>query len=290
MTEKKEKFLGWYFDIPLVWRILIALVLGAVAGLVVGPDIVVIEPLGTLMLKLLKMIILPLIFFAIVMGIGNTPASKIGRVAGKILVYYLVTTMIAAAFGVALSHVFKPGLGSNLTYAEATIEGTKLETPSIGNIFLNMIPDNVAASFAKGSYLQVLVFSVFFGLAVSFLRDSKDDRTQKGVMTVYRFCQGGADIMFKITQAVLQYTPIGVFALIAEVFAQEGTRVIGSLGTLILACYTGYLLQIFIVYGLLLSIFGIDFRKFLAMTKDAILMAFATRSSSAVLPLSLKIS
>lgn len=290
MAEKRKRFLGWYFDTPLVWRVLIALVLGAIAGLTVGPDIAVLEPLGTLMLKLLKMIILPLIFFAIVMGVGGTPASKIGRVAGKILVYYLLTTMFAAAFGVALAHVFKPGLGLNLTGAAAVAEGTKLETPSVSSVFLNMIPDNVAASFAEGSYLQVLVFAVFFGLAVSFLRDSKDDRIQEAVMTVYRFCEGGAEIMFRITQAVLQYTPIGVFALIAVVFAQEGTRVIGSLGTLIFACYVGYLLQIFVVYGLLLSIFKIDFRKFLAKAKDAMLMAFATRSSSAVLPLTLKIS
>lgn len=290
MMGEKNKLLGWYFDTPLVWRILIALILGAITGFIVGPDIVIIEPLGTIMLRLLKMIILPLIFFAIVMGVGSTQASKIGRVAGKILAYYLITTMSAAIFGVALAHIFKPGLGLNLTGTEAAPKSHKLGTPSLSSLLLNIIPDNIAVSFVEGSYLQVLVFAIFFGLAISFLRDSKNDRTREAVMTVYRFCEGGAEIMFTITQAVLQYTPIGVFALIAEVFAQGGMQVIGSLGTLILACYTGYLFQIFVVYGVLLSVSKFNFRKFLSASKDAMLMAFATRSSSAVLPLSLRIS
>ncbi|HHY05270.1 MAG TPA: dicarboxylate/amino acid:cation symporter [Thermoanaerobacterales bacterium] len=289
MAEKK-KFLGWYFDTPLVWRILIALVLGAIIGLIVGPDIAVVEPFGTLMLKLLQMVVLPLIFFAIVVGVGGTPASKIGKIAVKILVYYTVTTVFAAACGIALAHIFKPGLGANLAGAAAAVEGAKLETPSVSSILLNMVPDNVVGAFVEGSYLQVLLFASFFGLAISFLRDSKDDRVRNAVMAVYTFCEGGSEIMFTITQAVLEYTPVGVFALISVVFAQEGIRVIGSLGKLITACYIGYLFQIFVVYVLLLSIFKLDFRKFFANAKDVMFMAFATRSSNSVLPLSLTTS
>ncbi len=287
-TKKKRRFLGWYFDTPLVWRILIALILGAIIGLIVGPKIAVIEPLGTLMLRLLKMVILPLIFFSIVMGVGGTPASKMGRIAGKILVYYIITTICAAAFGVALAHIIKPGLGANLTNVSAATEDIKIETPSISDTLLNIVPDNAVAAFAEGSYLQVLIFALFFGLAISFLRDSKDDRIREAVTTVYRCCEGGSEIMFTITQAILEYTPVGVFALISVVFAQEGIQVMGSLGKLILACYIGYLFQIFVVYAILLSGSKLDFRKFFKNAKNVILMGFASRSSNAVLPLSLK--
>lgn len=289
MVNKQKKLLGWYFDIPLVWRILTALIAGAIIGMIVGPKIVAIEPLGTLMIKLLKMIILPLIFFAIVMGVGSMPASKIGRVAGKILVYYFGTTLFAAGAGVVLANIFKPGLGIVLSGAAAAESGT-VSNPAIGEILLNMVPENVAAAFANGAYLQVLVFALFFGLAVSFLRDSKDERISEAVITVYKFCEGGAEIMFAITNAVLQYTPIGIFALISIVFAEQGTKFISSAAMVIVLCYVGYAFQLFVVYGTFLSINKLSFFKFLARAKDATLMAFATRSSGATLPLTLRVA
>ncbi|KYO67311.1 dicarboxylate/amino acid:cation symporter [Thermovenabulum gondwanense] len=289
MVEKQKRFLGWYFGTPLVWRILIALIIGAIVGLIVGPKIAVIEPLGTLMIKLLKMIILPLIFSAIVTGVGGMPASKIGRVAGKILLYYVSTTVFAATFGLLFSQIFKPGLGLSLSGTAA--EGAAVQTPSVSSVLLNMVPDNVAASFANGAYLQVLVFAVIFGIAISFLRDAKDDTIREAVLTVYKFCQGTAELMFSITKGVLEYSPIGVFALISVLFAQEGTKVIGSVAKLVLTCYIGYAFQLLIVYGLLFTILAkLSYAKFIAKAKDAMLMAFATRSSSATLPLTLKVA
>ena len=133
MAQRRKGWLSWYFGTPLVWRILIALVAGAIIGLVVGPGIAVIEPLGTLMLKLLKVIILPLIFSAIVMSIGGMEISRLGRVAVKILVYYLLTTIFATTFGLVLAHIFKPGLGLSLT--GVSCEGATVETPSIRMYF-----------------------------------------------------------------------------------------------------------------------------------------------------------
>jgi Na+/H+-dicarboxylate symporter len=289
MAEKKQSnWLGWYFGTSLAVRVLIALVLGAIVGLLVGPKIAVIEPLGTLMIKLLKMIILPLIFFAIVSGVGGTAASRIGRVAWKILLYYFTTTVLAATFGLILAHIFKPGLGLSLGGTSA--QGVTVETPSVVGTLLNMVPDNVVAAFANGAYLQVLIFALIFGLAVSFLRESKDDTIKEAVMAVYGFCYGGAQIMFTITKWVLEYSPIGVFALISTLFAQQGTKVIGSAAMLILVCYIGYATQLFVVYGGLLTAFKINFWKFLARAKDAMLMAFSTRSSSATLPVTLKVA
>ncbi|MZQ99555.1 MAG: cation:dicarboxylase symporter family transporter [Acidaminobacter sp.] len=287
--KKRKKVLGWYFGIPLVWRILTALVLGSITGLVVGPSIAVLAPLGDLMLRLLKMIILPLIFFAIVMGVGSMPASKIGRVAGKILLYYFGTTLFAAGAGLVISNIFKPG--RNLTFSgTAAVESATVNSPSIGSVILNMVPENVAASFTNGAYLQVLVFALFFGLAVSFLRDHKDSRISEAVITVYKFCEGGAEIMFAITNAVLQYTPIGIFALISIVFAEQGTKLITSAAMVIGLCYLGYAIQLFFVYGGFLTLNGLSFWKFMSRAKEATLMAFATRSSGATLPLTLRVS
>jgi len=286
---KKKRFLGWYFRIPVVWRILAGFALGIFAGLIIGPSITVVEPLGNLMLKLLQMVVLPLIFFAIVVGFGSTSIFEIGNIAKKIFCYYLFTTLLAATFGLLLAHVFKPGLGMTFAVGESVANNsTKLGDTSISDVFLNLFPDNVIASFAKGSYLQVLIFAIFFGLAISCLRDSKDTRVRDAVRAVYTFCEGGAEIMIKITQGVLEYTPVGVFALIAVLFAQRGLNIIGGLGKLITACYSGYLFQVLVVYGFFLMLFKVDLRKFFAKVKDPMLMAFATRSSSATLPLSIK--
>ncbi len=286
---KKKRFLSWYFDTPIVWRVLIALVLGAIVGLVVGPSITVLEPFGTLMIKLLQLVVLPMIFFSIVVGVGGTPASKLGRIAGKIMTYYIVTTIFAATFGLILGHVFDPGLGANLT-GTAGAEIAASEAPPVSEVLLNMVPSNAIAAFAQGEYLQVLIFATLVGLAVSFLSDSEDEKVRNAVLNVLDVCRGGSEIMFKITHGVLQYTPIGVFALISAIFATEGFAVIGELGKLILVCYLGYAIQIFVVYTGLLKAFRLSPKTFFGKAKDFMLMAFATRSSNAVLPVSLTVA
>lgn len=288
MSEKvnKKGSLGWYFNTPLVWRVLIALVLGAIVGKIVGPSITVLEPFGTLMLKLLQLVVLPLIFFAIIVGVGGTPASKLGRIAAKILTYYIVTTVFAAAFGLVLGHVFKPGLGANLA-GTGTAEIVASEVPSVGSILLNMVPNNAVAPFVNGDYLQVLVFGILIGIAISVLSDSKDEKTLEVIKTFLRFCEGGSEIMYKITRGILEYTPVGIFALISSLFATQGFNVIGSLGTLILACYIGYLFQIFVVYGGILTTFKMSFKSFLINVRSVMAMAFATRSSNSTLPVSI---
>lgn len=195
---------------------------------------------------------------------------------------------MAATFGLVLAHIFKPGL--NLSLAGTSAQGATVETPSIGSVLLNMVPDNVAAAFANGAYLQVLIFAVIFGLAISLLRESKDDTIKEAVMVVYRFCYGGVQTMLTITKWVLEYTPIGIFALIATLFAQQCTKVIGSAAMLILVCYIGYAVQLFVVYGVILAAFKISLWKFIARAKYAMLMAFSTRSSSATLPVTLKVA
>lgn len=287
-STKKKKWYLWYFQIPLVTRILVAFVGGIAAGLLIGPDVAVIEPLGTLMVKLLQMIVLPLIFFAIVMGVGAMPIQKTGRVAVKIFVYYMFTTIFAATAATVISNIFKPG--KNMVFTE-TVEGAAnagLQTPAVSEFLLGMIPNNIVAAVANASYLQVLVFSVIFGFAISALRDSSDERIKEAVITVYKFCEGGAEIMFCITKAVLEYTPIGVFALISITFAEQGLGFLSAAAVVIGLCYLGYLFQLIFVYGTALTLAKLNPLTFFKKAQEVMLMAFSTRSSASTLPVSIR--
>lgn len=223
-STKKKKWYLWYFQIPLVTRILVAFVGGIAAGLLIGPDVAVIEPLGTLMVKLLQMIVLPLIFFAIVMGVGADADSENGRVAAAKYLFTICSPPFLPRRQPPSSPIFL-NPAKTMVFTE-TVEGAAnagLQTPAVSEFLLGMIPNNIVAAFANASYLQVLVFSVIFGFAISALRDSSDERIKEAVITVYKFCEGGAEIMFCITKAVLEYTPIGVFALISITFAEQAS-------------------------------------------------------------------
>lgn len=285
-----KKVFNWYLNISLVVRILVALVAGAIIGLLVGPSIAVIEILGSLMMRLLQMIVLPLIFFAIVMGVGAMPISKTGRAAGKIMVYYVFTTICAASMATLIANIFKPGLGMSFGTADSGVGVASMDTPAISDFILNMIPSNIVHSFAEGSYLQVLVFSVFFGFAISVLRDNKDEKIRNSVLAMYGFCEGGAEIMFAMTKAVLEFTPIGVFALISVTFANEGLGFLGSAASIIGCTYLGYAFQICVVYTIALMFVKINPLQFFSKARGVMLMAFSTRSSSSTLPLSMKTS
>lgn len=241
-----------------------------------------------MMVKLLKMIVLPLIFFAIVMGVGAMPIQKTGRVAAKIFVYYMCTTVFAASAATIIANIFKPG--QNMVFTE-TVENTTnagLQTPAVSEFLLGMVPDNIVAAFAGDSYLQVLIFSVIFGFAISALRDSSDDRIREAVLTVYRFCEGGAEIMFCITKGVLEYTPIGVFALISITFAEQGLGFLSAAAVVIGLCYLGYLFQLIFVYGAALSFAKLNPITFFKKARGVMLMAFSTRSSASTLPVSIR--
>jgi len=289
MEEKKNsKWYLWYFNIPLVTRVIVAFVAGGIAGLILGDAVLVLEPLGTLMMKLLQMIVLPLIFFAIVMGVGAMPIRKTGRMAGKIMLYYLCTTVFTATAATIISVIFRPGQHMVFDIAAGAGQTGALETPAVSEFLLNMVPSNVIAAFSEGMYLQVLVFSVIFGFAVSSLKDIEDERIHSAVNTVYKFCEGGAEIMFVITKGVLQYTPIGIFALISITFAEQGVNLLSSAALVIGLCYLGYAFQAVVVYSAVLGVAGIAPIKFFSKAKDVMMMAFSTRSSASTLPVSIR--
>lgn len=288
MEEKKQKkgAMDWYFKSNLLMKILIGLILGAIVGLIVGPGISVIKPLGDLFIRLLQMIVMPVILFSLIVGAASIEPSRLGRVGVKIIVYYMITTVIAVAIGLLLANLFQPGWGLSLAGGEAA--GKELTRPSIIDTLINIIPTNPFGALSSGAVLQIIAFALFFGIAISFLRGSKDSRLREGAELVLKFCDGAAQAMYVVVRWILQYAPIGVFALIAVVFGTQGGKVVGPLALVTLTCFIGYVIHVLVVYGGALAIFKFSLFKFLARAKEAMLTAFVTRSSNGTLPITMR--
>ncbi|EHM09220.1 Na+/H+ dicarboxylate symporter [Thermanaerovibrio velox DSM 12556] len=278
--------LGFYFRSSLVVRILLATVLGAGAGLLVGPEMAAIKPLGDLLIRLLKMIVIPVVFFSLVVGASSVTPSKLGTVGVKVVGYYMLTSAVAVAIGLGVGNLFKPGAGLDLP-AEGAVDITA-KAPSLVETLLNIVPDNPVAAMVNGTMLQIIFFALLFGIALSVLMSSSDERLKSSGEAMFRICDGGAEAMYKITKWAMEYAPIGVFALMATAFGQQGAKAAGPLGMTIMAMYLAFLIHFVVVYGISLKLVGLGLPWFVRNAKDAMLTAFVTRSSSATLPVSME--
>ncbi len=285
-VSKKRGAMDWYFKTNLLLRILIGLVLGAVVGLIVGPGIVWVKPFGDLFVRLLKMIVMPVVFFTLVVGAASISPARLGRVGVKIVIYYLLTSALAVAIGLLFGNLFHPGAGLNLAGGEAA--GKALKQPSLVNTLLNIVPKNPFGALASGAVLPTIFFAIIFGIGISYLMISEDERIKKAGELVFHFFEGSAEVMYKVVRWVLEYAPIGVFALIAVVFGKQGSKAFGPLGMVTLTVYVALLVHLFVVYGGLLSLYRFNFFKFLGGAKEAIITAFVTRSSSGTLPVTMR--
>jgi len=287
VSEKSGGLFSWYFNTNLLLRILIGLVLGGIVGLVAGESILWVAPFGSLFVRLLKMIVMPVILTTLVVGAASISPAELGKVGIKIVIYYLVTSAFAVAVGLLMGNVFKPGLGLDLSnIGEAA--GKAIQKPSLVDTLLNIIPTNPFSALSGGAVLPTIFFAIIFGIGISYLKISKEERLKKAGDILFNVFDGAAEVMYLIVRWVLQYAPIGVFALIAVVFAKQGPKVVGPLGTVTLACFLGYILHTVVVYGGLLTLSGLNFFKFLSGAKEAMITAFVTRSSSGTLPVTMK--
>ena len=289
--------LSWYFKPNLLSRILIGLVLGAVVGIVLGygsPETVKAfvdntKFFGDLFIRLLKMIVVPVILFSLIAGAASIAPSRLGRVGVKIMVYYLATSALAVAIGLAFANVFQPGAGMGIV-GDAAVQGKAAESPTISQILLNIVPTNPAESLAKGDVLPIIFFAVLFGLAIAYVKDSKDPVVAKGADTLFQLVNAGAETMYKIVRGIMEYAPIGVFFLIAMVFAQQGAKALGPLLFVTLTVYVGLLVHLVISYGGIMAVAGLGFGKFLKGANEAMITAFVTRSSGGTLPVTMRCS
>lgn len=298
MTDKKEKrgMFDWYFKTNLLARILIGLVLGAILGVVLGffPDSV--KPFvdnskffGDLFIRLLKMIVVPVILFSLIAGAASIAPSRLGKVGIKIMVFYLLTSAFAVFIGLVLANILQPGAGFNIV-GNAAIKGKDAAVPTIAQILLNIVPTNPIESLTKGDVLPIIFFAVVFGIALSYVKESANKTLAKTGATLLDVTNAAAETMYKIVSGIMQYAPIGVFVLIAQVFAQQGPKAIGPLLIVTLTVYIGLLVHLVGVYGGLLSVYKLGFVKFLKGANEAMVTAFVTRSSSGTLPITMHCS
>lgn len=258
-------------------KIFIGLVLGAITGLIIGEQAVYLKPLGTLFLNMINMVIVLLILSSMAVGITSIhDPKKLGRVGGKSVGIYLMTTLIAIGVGLVLANAFELGQGLGLQAKEIN----QAKSLSLTDILISIIPSNPIAAMVKGDILQVIVFAVFLGIAINF-------SGAKG-KPLLSFLESLADVMYRLTSIVMEFSPIGVFGLMAWVTGTFGLTLFLPLFKFLALYYTACILHFLFVYGSILKGLGrLQLFPFLRGMGDAIMMALSTCSSAATLPVAM---
>jgi len=272
---------------PLIYKILIGLIVGLIVGIIAGPAIAPVKPLGDFFISLLKMIVMPVVLFTLVVGAASISPARIGRIGGKVIGLYLLTTFVAVLIGLAIANIFQPGMGMALVGEEVVKE---IVPPSAIAIVLGLIPTNPFGALAAGQVLPTIVFAILLGTALAFLKESKIPRISEASATVLNVFDGLAEAMYRLVRWVLEIAPYGVFALIAVVVGTQGPKVLGPLAVVTMAVYLGLIIHYFLVYGGALAISGLNPLKLWAGARDASITAFVTRSSSGTLPVTMRVA
>lgn len=266
-------------------KILIALVLSVIVGLIAGEEALPfinwwIAPIGTIFINLIKMVIVPIVFFSLVVGmtsIGDT--RKLGRIGVRTVVIYLVTTAIAIIIGFGISGILHPGMG--LQIASDAVVKVK-EAPSIMQVFVEMIPTSPVDSMAKAQILPVIVFSLFVGVGILQVGGERSELLIK----IFDAC---AEVSYKIIGMVMSVAPFGVFALLLPVVAKNGPSVLLPLISVIACVAVGCIIHAVCVYSAMAKVFAkMSPIKFFKGMSEAMLVAFTTCSSAAALPVNMK--
>lgn len=258
-------------------KILIALILGVITGLTWGPQAEILKPIGTAFLHLISMIIVLLVLASMTVGITSIhDPQKLGRVGLKTLVIYLLTTVAAIGLGILCAEIAQPGEGLGL---QASWIAQKVDTPSISAILLSIIPKNPVHALAEGNVLQVIVFAIFLGISINFAGE-------KG-KPLLEFLESLADVMYRLTSIVMEFSPIGVFAIMASVTGTFGVAVLIPLMKFLMTYYVACGLHLVLVFCGILWLARLNPWHFFRGMSDAIMVAFSTCSSSATLPVSM---
>jgi len=266
-----------------LWKkILVGMVAGIIVGAIMGPSAELIKPIGTLFINAIKMLIVPLVFCSLIVGITSMKdTKKMGRIGVKAIVLYLGTTAIAIALGLALSWIIQPGAGLNRAVTEATTLGKT--PPPLVQTLINIIPKNPIGALAEGNILQIIFFALGLGIALVLIGE-------KGRPAVKVF-ESLAEAMYKLTEIVMSFAPYGVFALMAWVSGKFGVDVLMPLIKVITAVYLGAIIHVLVFYTGFLSIVGrLNPLPYLRGITNPAAVAYTTSSSSGTLPATLKAS
>jgi Na+/H+-dicarboxylate symporter len=283
MTETDTAAQPWF--LKLHWQVFIALLTGVVFGWMAPSAAEAIGFLGDLFLRLLKMIIIPLIFTSLVSGIASLGTARaVGRIGVRTMVYYTITTTLAIAVGLSLVNIIRPGTHLDLAGTNELPEGFSTVSQTLPEFLLRMVPDNIVSAMASGEVLPVITFAILFGLFLTRLNGPN-------VESVQRVVDGVLEIIQTLTLAIVKLAPIGIFALLAREVARSGPGIIWDLRFYFVTVGAGLLVHALLTLPLMLFLLGrrqpLTYGRIMA---PAIATAFSTASSSATLPLSMNCS
>lgn len=265
-------------------QVVLALILGIILGIVAHDFALALKPLGDGFISLIKMLIAPIVFCVVVLGIfGADDIKKMGRVGAKTILYFEVVTTIALFLGIAVAYIFKPGVGMNIDIS--TLDGKDLATytdraqdlASASDFLLHLIPKTVFDAFTKGDILQVLIIAILFGVSMLLVPKHVAEPTKA-------FIESVSEILFKAMGLIIKLAPLGVLGSVAYTTAKFGVSSLIQLGALVIIFYATCLFFIIVVLGGILKLAGFNIFKFIKYFKEELTIVLGTASSDSVLP------
>jgi Na+/H+-dicarboxylate symporter len=273
--------------LELHWQILISIILSIIVGILLPQSVEYISWLGTLFLNSLKMVIVPLVFSSIVVGVSNIGSAKdFGRLGAKTMVYYMVTSLIAILTGLLFVNLIQPGNGIDLGLLQS-IEGFEQAQSTFGSTILNIIPTNIFQAFTEARMLSIIFFAMIFGYFITKLKVEQNT-------TINNFFNGIFEIMMNITMLVIKFAPIGIFGIVTKVVAEQSLNgnlwnVITSLSLYMLTVVISLFFHAFFTLPLILKLIGkVSPKAHYKALSTPLLTAFSTASSNATLPLTME--
>ncbi|MGW8429250.1 cation:dicarboxylate symporter family transporter [Peribacillus simplex] len=274
------------FKLSLASQIFIGLILGIIVGAIFyGSETAqnFLQPFGDIFLRMIKMIVVPIIVSSLIVAVAGVGDLKsVGKLGAKSISYFVVVTMIAIAVGLISANIIQPGVGVNMDKLEQTDISTYVDTAetkqheSFVDTIVHIVPSNPVKAMVEGDMLAIIFFSVLFGLSIAAIGE-------KG-KPVFRFFQGVAEGMFYLTNMVMKFAPIGVFALIGVTISKFGLESLIPLGKLALSVYGTMIFFVIVILGLIAKFVGFNIFTLIKLLKEELVLAFSTASSEAVLP------
>jgi len=260
-------------------KILIGMILGVFAGGLLGEHAQYIKPIGTMFISAIKMLIVPLVFCSLVVGVTSMKdANQMGRIGIKSMVIYLATTAVAISIGLGLGIFFEPGAALEMV---ATKANEAKSAPSLIDTIVGLIPKNPIGALAAGHILQIIVFALGLGIALNLVGEK--------AKPVIRVFEGFAEAMYKLTELVMKFAPYGVFALMAWVAGKYGMDVLLLLIKVIVLVYVGCIIHVLFIGGGLVGLVAkLSPKRFFKGIINAQIVAFTTTSSAGTLPVSMR--
>ncbi|GAB3469981.1 dicarboxylate/amino acid:cation symporter [Massilia terrae] len=277
---RKSMLRGW-FAIPLWKRVLGGLALGVVVGLVWPSYAPQVGFLGEIFVRLIKMLVAPIVFVTITAGVTSLGDPKrLGSLGGRTIGLFLCTTVVAVSLGMAVGALLHPGVGANLGGAIPKALGA---SKSVGEQLIGIVPLNIVEALAKGDMLALIFVAILLGAGTI--------TAGAAGRPLADFFQSASAVMLRVVTIVMEATPFGVFALIANSIAANGTAVFVNVGWLALCVVIGSALQVLLVHGVLIRLVArLEVQPFFRAIPDALMVAFSTASSSATLPVAMRVA